>query len=70
MKMQKFKMFITAVTVFVLFLIKLQWPKNESFYDTAKFSLRGSCKKGRGRGRGRERKARKGHLTTGSPTEW
>lgn len=57
MKMQKFKMFITAVTVFVLFLIKLQWPKNESFYDTAKFSLRGSCKKGRG-GEGGEKEKR------------
>ena len=50
-------MFITAVTVFVLFLIKLQWPKNESFYDTAKFSLRGSCKKGRG-GEGGEKEKR------------
>ena len=40
--MRCFVMFVTAVCL--LFLLKLKWPKNKSFYDsaymiTAKFSL-------------------------------
>ena len=35
-KMRCFVMFVTAVCV--LFLLKLKWPKNKSFYNSSRFS--------------------------------